>query len=58
MGKTFSLLKTGCVHCVKSIPIPSYSGPHFPAFALNTKRYEVSHSVFTSNARKYGPEYL
>ena len=37
MGKTFSLLKTGCVHCVKSIPFPSYSGPHFPAFALNTK---------------------
>ena len=23
-------------HCVKSIRIRSYSGPHFPAFELNT----------------------
>ena len=28
-------------HCVKSVPIRSYSGPHFPAFGLNTERYEV-----------------
>ena len=29
-------------HYVKSIRIWSYSGPHFPAFGLNTDRYEVS----------------
>ena len=30
------------VHCVKSVRIQSYSGPYFPAFGLNTKRYSVS----------------
>ena len=30
------------VHCVKSVRIRSYSGPHFPAFGLNTERYRVS----------------
>ena len=29
-------------HCVKSARIRSYSGPHFPAFGQNTKRYSVS----------------
>ena len=29
-----------------------FSGPYFPAFALNTERY----SVFSPNAEKYGPE--
>ena len=29
-------------HCVKSMRIRSYSGPHFPAFGLNTERYGVS----------------
>ena len=29
-------------HCIKSICIWSYSGQHFPAFGLNTKRYFVS----------------
>ena len=29
-------------HCVKSVRIWSYSGPYFPAFALNTERYGVS----------------
>ena len=29
-------------HCVKSVHIRSYSGPNFPAFGLNTKRYYVS----------------
>ena len=29
-------------HCIKSVRIRSYSGPHFPAFGLNTKRYSVS----------------
>ena len=30
------------VHCVKNVRIWSYSGPHFPAFGLNTKRQGVS----------------
>ena len=29
-------------HCVKSVCVRSYSGPHFPAFRLNTERYGVS----------------
>ena len=29
-------------HCVESVHIQSYSGPHIPAFALNTERYGVS----------------
>ena len=28
-------------HCAKSVRIRSYSGPHFPAFWLNTERDEV-----------------
>ena len=34
------------------------SGPYFPAFGLNTERYEVSKylSVFSPNVGKYGPE--
>ena len=27
---------------MKSVRIQSYSGPHFPAFELNTERYGVS----------------
>ena len=40
------------LHCVKSVPIRSYSAPHFHAFGLNTERY----SVFSPNAGKCGPE--
>ena len=29
-------------YCLKSVHIRSYSGPHFPAFGLNTERYGVS----------------
>ena len=29
-------------HCVKSVRIRCYSGPHVPAFGLNTERYGVS----------------
>ena len=29
------------LHCMKSVRIQSYSGPHFPAFGLNTERYGV-----------------
>ena len=38
--------KFGCYadtsNCVKCVRIRSYSGPHFPAFRLNTERYGVS----------------
>ena len=37
------------IHCVKSVPIQSFSGPYFPAFGLNTEIYEY-------NVGKYGPE--
>ena len=30
-----------CIHCIKSIRIQGYSGPHFPAFRLNAKRYSI-----------------
>ena len=30
------------IHCVKSVRIRSYSGPHFLAFGLNTERYSLS----------------
>ena len=30
------------MRCVKSVRIRSYSGPYFPAFGLNKKRYSVS----------------
>ena len=29
-------------HCMKSALVRSHSGPHFPAFGLNTERYSVS----------------
>ena len=29
-------------HCMKNVRIRSFSGPHFPAFGLNTERYSVS----------------
>ena len=31
--------------CVKSVCIWSYTGPHFPAFGLNTERYFVSRRI-------------
>ena len=45
------ILERAC-HCVKSVRIRSYSGPHFPAFGLNTEYL----SVFSPNAGKCGPE--
>ena len=43
------------IHCVKSVQIRIFSGPHFPTFGLNTERYEVSLRV-QSECGKYGPE--
>ena len=34
-------METHPVQCVKSLLIWSYSGPHFPAFGLNTERWGV-----------------
>ena len=45
------------LHRVKSVRIRSYSGPHFPAFVLDTERYGVS-PVFSLNAGKCEPELL
>ena len=38
-----SIINCKCtnLHYVKSVRIRSYSGPHFPAFGLNTERYTV-----------------
>ena len=33
---------SGKFYCLKSVRIRSYSGPYFPAFALNTERYSLS----------------
>ena len=50
-AKCFILIKE---HCIKSVPMRSYSGPYFPAFELNTEYL----SVFTLNAGKCQPEQL
>ena len=42
-----SLSMSDMIHCLKSVCIRSYSGPYFPVFGLNTKRYGVSfHAVY------------
>ena len=37
-----SILSHLHLHCIKSVRIRSFSGTYFPAFGLNTERYEVS----------------
>ena len=41
MGLTESV-RDHNTHCMKSVRIWSYSGPHFSTFGLNTERYSVS----------------
>ena len=41
MAKTIMQM-FGHLHCVKGVRIWCFSGPFFPAFGLNTERYEVS----------------
>ena len=36
------LMRSSNYNCAKSVRIWSFSGPYFPAFRLNTKRYRVS----------------
>ena len=43
--------RLGTLHYVKSIRIGSYSGPHFPAFTLNTERYGVSHRMQSEHGK-------
>ena len=38
----FNLFKENILHCMKSVHIRSFSGPHFPTFGLNTKIYDVN----------------
>ena len=40
--KIVELLRLQYNQCVKSVRIRGYSGPHFPAFGLNTEKYGVS----------------
>ena len=42
-------------HCVKSVCIRNYSGPHFLAFGLNTERYSERYS---ENADQNDSEYF
>ena len=37
-------------HCVKSVLIQSYSGPHFPAFGLNISEYTLNISELLSSS--------
>ena len=46
----------GKYHCVKSVRIRSYFGPHFPALRLNTERENPYFSVFSAFAGKCGPK--
>ena len=41
------LVLMSVVHCLKSVRIQSYSGPHFPAFGLNTNQNNSEHGHFS-----------
>ena len=43
-------------HCVKSVRIRNYSGPHFLKFGLNTERYSVSLQMW-ENVEQNNSEY-
>ena len=40
-------------HCVKSVRIRSYSGPHFTGFGLNTERYGVSFRIQSESGKMH-----
>ena len=42
-------MKQQTIHCVKSVRIRNYSGPHFPVFGLNAERYGKIQTRITSN---------
>ena len=37
------------IHCVKSVRIRSFSGPHLPAFQLNTVHKNCNHGQFATH---------
>ena len=37
------------LHCVKSVRIRSYCGPHFPAFELKTEQNNSKYGHFSRN---------
>ena len=39
------------IRCVQRVRIRNYSGPYFPAFELNTERYEVSNTTIKKSAK-------
>ena len=39
------------MHCVKSVRIRSYSGPHFPAFGLNRVSLRIQFECFKMRTR-------
>ena len=41
-GQQLQIYHCETLHCVKSVPIGSYSGLHFASFGLNTESYLVS----------------
>ena len=40
------------LHCMECVQIRSFSGLHFPAFELNTERYEGERRPFLGGARR------
>ena len=47
MGYYLGYISPLYFHCVKSVRIRSYSGPHFPAFKLNMERHGVSLHIWS-----------
>ena len=43
------------IKCIRIMTYLSYPGPYFPAFGLDTEKYEVISAV-SLNAEKHGPE--
>ena len=41
VNKSRMMMNCFVVHCVKCVRIWSYSGPHFPAFGLNTDTFHA-----------------
>ena len=45
-NNVFNPFQANVSHCVKSVRIWSYSGPHFPEFGLNTERYSLRNVIW------------
>ena len=53
----FSRVKTRNIALYEKCPYSEFSGPYFPTFGLNTKRYSVSLRIQSEHG-KIGPEKL